>query len=58
MTVHLENGGRITVLRNGTVEYRRGREKNVSPGQGSYAESVEWVRTMAHGPAVRYITPQ
>lgn len=56
MTVHLANGGRLRVLANGSVEYRRGRERNVSPGRGSYAENIAWLESMAYGPAVLHIT--
>lgn len=56
MVVHLANGGRLRVLENGSVEYRRDRERNVTPGRGSYAENVAWLEAMAYGPAVLRVT--
>lgn len=51
MVVRLENGGTVTVSDNGTVEYRRGRERNWIPGRGSYAETVEWLSGLTDGSA-------
>lgn len=49
MTVRLANGGTVTVTDNGTVEYRRGRERNWIPGRGSYAETAEWLQGLVNG---------
>lgn len=51
MVVKLENGGTVTVTDSGTVEYRRGRERNWIPGRGSYAETVEWLSSLTNGSA-------
>lgn len=55
MTVHLKNGGVITVRENGTVEFRRGEQIMRDPGRGSYDASVEWLRSRAFGSDVRYV---
>lgn len=51
MVIKLDNGGTVTVTDSGTVEYRRGRERNWIPGRGSYAETVEWVERLSAGNA-------
>jgi hypothetical protein len=51
MVVKLDNGGTVTVLENGSVEYRRGRERNWIPGRGSYAETAEWLESVTGGSA-------
>lgn len=58
MTVHLANGGTVTVTESGTVEYRRGRDTQWIPGRGSRADSIAWVEkhSRTFGSAVLYIT--
>lgn len=51
MVIRLDNGGTVTVSDSGTVEYRRGRERNWIPGAGSYAETVEWLESLTAGSA-------
>lgn len=51
MVIRLENGGTVTVTESGSVEYRRGRDRNWIPGRGSYAETVEWLETVTAGSA-------
>lgn len=60
MTIRLANGGTLTVLESGTVEFRKGREYNVTPGRGSYAANVEWLESLAtrNGSAVLFTTRQ
>ncbi|AXH66486.1 hypothetical protein SEA_SATIS_337 [Streptomyces phage Satis] len=56
MTVYLANGGRITVLSNGTVEFREKGRTFRTDGKGDYAETVRWVESLAYGTDVRYVT--
>ncbi len=56
MTVRLAGGGTVTVLRNGTVEFRRNGQVFRTDGRGDYAASVDWIRSMAYGTDVRYGT--
>lgn len=56
MTVYLANGGRVTVLANGTVEFREKGRTFRTDGKGDYAETVRWVESLAYGTDVRYVT--
>jgi hypothetical protein len=51
MVIRLENGGTVTVTDNGTVEYRRGRERQWMRAPGSYEETAAWVASLANGNA-------
>lgn len=55
MTVSLANGGTVTVLESGTVEFRDGKRVFRTEGRGSYAETVRWVESLAYGRDVRYV---
>lgn len=55
MTVSLANGGTVTVLANGSVEFRDGGRVFRTGGKGSYPETVAWVESLAYGRDVRYV---
>lgn len=56
MTVTLANGGKVTVLENGTVEFREKGRVFRTDGRGDYAENVRWIQGLAYGTEVRYVT--
>lgn len=56
MTVNLANGGTITVLNDGTVEFRNGKRVFRTDGKGSKAQTVAWVESLAYGRDVLYVT--
>jgi hypothetical protein len=56
MTVYLANGGTLTVLANGTVELRRNGQTMRVSGRGSHRATADWVRSLAFGRDVRYVT--
>lgn len=56
MTVSLANGGTVTVLESGTVEFRQGKRVFRTDGKGSFPATVAWVESLAYGDDVRYIT--
>lgn len=56
MTVSLANGGTLTVLDSGTVEYRMGKRVMRMAGRGGYSATCRWVASLAYGRDVRYVT--
>ena len=56
MTVSLANGGTVTVLESGTVEFRQGERVFRTDGKGFFPATVAWVESLAYGDDVRYIT--
>lgn len=55
MVVSLANGGTVTVLASGSVEFRNGRRVFRTDGKGSHAQTVAWVESLAYGRDVRYV---
>lgn len=56
MTVRLADGGTLTVLPSGQVEFRKNGQTFRTDGRGTYALSAAWVGSLAYGPDVRYVT--